>query len=191
MCDFFSPRMSAFHPYDIRTTYNSAERSMYAIFFNNILISGRTLFSRLIVVLGFVDSANRLDWIAYSIILESKHRAAAQRGRQVIVLVFGQILFVCLDKYCSCVWANIVLVFRQISFLCLDKYCSCVWTNTRLRISARFWLAWFLSVWIHPSLSSIYVLKIVFVFWALVCSLIPSILNWIGSLGRQGKLVSH
>ena len=124
---------------------------MYAIFFNNILISGRTLFSRLIVVLGFVDSANRLDWIAYSIILESKHRAAAQRGRQVIVLVFGQILFVCLDKYCSCVWANIVLVFRQISFLCLDKYCSCVWTNTRLRISARFWLTWFLSVWIHSS----------------------------------------
>ena len=79
-------------------------------------------------MLGFVDSANRLDWIAYSIILESKHRAAAQRGRQLIVLVFGEILF-----------------------LCLDKYCSCVWTYTRLTISARFWLVWFLSVWIHPS----------------------------------------
>ena len=37
--------MSAFHPYDIRTTYNSAERSMHAIFFNNLLISGKNLFS--------------------------------------------------------------------------------------------------------------------------------------------------
>ena len=80
----------------------------------NYLISGGVFFSRLIVVLGFVDSANRLDWIAYSIILESKHRAAAQRGRQLIVLVFGQILFLCLDKYWSCVWTNIVLVFGQI-----------------------------------------------------------------------------
>ena len=88
----------------------------------NYLTSGRTFFSRLIVVLGFVDSANRLDWIAYSIILESKHRAAAQRGRQLIVLVFGQILLLCLDKYCYCVWTNIFLVFGQILFLFLDKY---------------------------------------------------------------------
>ena len=65
-------------------------------------------------MLGFVDSANRLDWIAYSIILESKHRAAAQRGRQLIVLVFGEILFLCLDKYRSCVWTNIVLMFGHI-----------------------------------------------------------------------------